>query len=66
MRNLWTAIVEMVVNRLAMPPLSNRLAARMSTNPYVYRKEFCMKSHKHIVLLASLLGMLAAAPAEYG
>ena len=48
-----------------MPPLRDRLAARMSTGPYAYREESRMKNHTPIVLLASLVGMLATVPAKH-
>ena len=37
----------------------------MSTGPYPYREEFHMKNHTHAALLASLVGMLAVAPAMH-
>ena len=54
------------VNRLATTLPGDRLATLMSTSQYPYRREFRMKIHKHTALLASLLGTLAAAPAQHG
>src|SRR5208283_1825234 len=63
-RKLYSQIT--FVNRLVTAPQRDRLARRMSTGPHPYREELRMKIHKHTALLASLLGMLAAAPAEHG